>query len=110
MQTLPANRRVPRRVLRGEPVPSASGVQRSSGTWRLSVIGTVLLCVLAPMPASAQRDPSGIFDFLDADGNGVLTRMEARRTGLQAQFHAIDRDGNGTISRAEFVRGAGERG
>ena len=112
MQALPLNRRVSGRTLRGEPVPSVSGAARSFGAWPLTVAGAAMLgaLLLGAPHASAQRDPSGIFDFLDADGDGVLTRAEVRRTGLQAQFHTIDRDGSGTISRAEFVRGAGERG
>ena len=112
MQALPLNRRVSERVLRGVPVPSVSGTARSFGAWPLTVAGAAILgaLLLGAPPASAQRDPSGLFDFLDADGDGVLTRIEVRRTGLQARFHTIDQDGSGTISRAEFVRGAGERG
>lgn len=84
---------------------SAVGTSRArffaaAGTALLSMI------VLTTSPTSAQRDASGIFDFLDANGDGVLTRTEARRTGVQAEFHLLDRNGDGTVSCTEFVQGA----
>ena len=66
-----------------------------------ALLGALLLMV---MPASAQRSAVGIFDFLDADGDGVLTRAETRRTSLHAKFNLLDRDGDGAIDCVEFVR------
>lgn len=93
-------------------VPPAPGAVPLFHPRPVADAGNVLLraLLLAVPPVNAQRDPSGIFDFLHADGNGVLTRTEVRRTGLQTPFHVIDSDGDCTISRAEFVRGAGEHG
>lgn len=85
--------------------PSARTVRRSPAR-PLAAAGAALLGALLLMatPASAQRSALAMFVFLDADGNGVLTRTELRRTSLQAKFHLLDRDGDGAIDCAEFVR------
>jgi len=74
----------------------------------------LLLAVLASaLPAAAEdalgtlpvRVRGAAFAALDADGDGFLSRREARRhAGVAASFRAADTDGDGRLSPLEFGR------
>jgi Ca2+-binding EF-hand superfamily protein len=46
------------------------------------------------------------FHYLDADGNGTLTRAEIAELLSKSQFDQTDTNGNGTISEAELLNRA----
>jgi Ca2+-binding EF-hand superfamily protein len=43
-----------------------------------------------------------IFERLDADGDGIVTRAEAERVGAE-MFASLDSDGDGVVSEREFL-------
>ena len=70
----------------------------------LFVAGTVLALASGAVFAQA------VFEDLDTDRNGYISRAEAAaETGLYENFDQVDGDGNGTVNIDEFVayRGAG---
>jgi hypothetical protein len=74
----------------------------------------LLLAMLASaLPAAAEdalgtlpvRVRDAAFASLDANGDGFVSRREARRhAGVAAGFRAADADGNGKLSPLEFTR------
>ena len=72
----------------------------------------LLLAVLASaLPAAAElgtlpvRVRDAAFAALDANGDGFLSRREARRhAGVAANFRAADTDGDGRLTLIEFGR------
>lgn len=55
-------------------------------------------------PASVVGDYSVDFDALDSDGDGYISRSEARANAtLDAEFDGVDRDGDGRLSREELA-------
>lgn len=64
----------------------------------------------APAEANspATRDqPAPIFDALDTNHDGYVTKEEARRSAdVTARFKGLDTDHDGRISASEFTRGS----
>lgn len=80
---------------------------------RLQRLGPVLLpcCYPAPLSKGALATIEEFFDKMDADGNGVISRQEAKdffkttfgQLSADAMFNEVDEDKNGIITRTEFV-------
>ncbi|GGO67871.1 EF-hand domain-containing protein [Bowmanella pacifica] len=62
-----------------------------------------VLFFLPAMGAYATESASDLFTTLDQDGNGALTKEEASvDSRLAAVFEQMDADSDGQITRAEF--------
>jgi hypothetical protein len=58
----------------------------------------------------AAASDAALFDALDRDGNGMVTRQEAQVSiDMQARFDDFDIDRDGAITRAELERYVGQR-
>ncbi|MCE8016532.1 hypothetical protein HOP62_10670 [Halomonas sp. MCCC 1A17488] len=57
---------------------------------------------LVPPSASSSASGQNGFEQLDQDGDGRISREEAREAALPEAFIILDRDHNGEISRQEF--------
>ncbi len=70
---------------------------------RAAVAATLALGLGAALaPAATLAEPGArLFDRLDADGNGGVTRAELE-TAAAARFDALDADRDGRVSRAEM--------
>ena len=64
----------------------------------LALAGAVLLC-----PGISRSDDSSLFERLDRDKDGYLSREELSAEEIRNRnWIAVDRDRDGRISRAEF--------
>ena len=85
----------------------------------LYVLGSVPLAALAADPAQpstgspAQANPDAasqvppMFKQLDQNGDGFISKAEARRSAdLTARFDKLDFNNDGRISAQEYVKGA----
>lgn len=60
---------------------------------------------IADFPGVWDRSPRTLFEHLDRDQRGALSREEAHVSDrLRGHFDDIDRDGDGRLSKPEFVR------
>ncbi len=70
------------------------------------VLGLMAAAALAVVPALAEKpagDKAGHwFRALDKDGDGAISRDEARARGAK-RFGRLDADGDGKVSREEFL-------
>ena len=70
------------------------------------VLGLTAAAALSVLPAQAEKsagDKAGRwFQALDKDGNGSISRDEARTRGA-TRFGRLDADGDGKVSREEFL-------
>lgn len=57
---------------------------------------------LVPATASSSATGQNSFEQLDQDGDGRISREEAKAGSLPDIFVVLDRDHNGEISRQEF--------
>lgn len=77
------------------------------------VLPLALLTTMGAAHAAVESDdsPSPSFEDMDKDGNGRITRMEARETpGLEPNFDRLDADADGVLTRDEIGMGGPESG
>jgi len=79
--------------------------------WKITAaIAAASACALAaraetPEAPEAPTRDSALFKKLDADGDGFVTRAEAKRVkGFDAAFRESDENRDGRLSRDEFVK------
>jgi acetyl esterase/lipase len=60
------------------------------------------------LPASAQLEPGAVLRRLDKDGDGKVSREEARGTLVERLFDRFDKNSDGFITAEETQRGAAE--
>lgn len=59
-----------------------------------------------PMPATSKDRPAPMFDALDTNHDGYVTRDEAKRSAdVTARFKELDTDRDGRIAASEFTHG-----
>ena len=81
----------------------------------ISIAGVMAVAAFAQeSPAPARRSPEQIFQFLDKDKNGTLSKAEfgalkermpslrQRPDGVAAMFKRLDKDGNGSLTLEEY--------
>lgn len=77
---------LPLRVIAAEPAQSATGTAAT-----------------APAAPAAKEEPAPLFEQLDVNHDGYVTKEEARRSAeVTARFKELDADGDGRISAGEF--------
>lgn len=58
-----------------------------------------------PAPPAAKDQPAPIFDALDTNHDGYVTKDEAKRSAdVTARFKELDTDHDGRIAASEFAR------
>lgn len=60
----------------------------------------------APSAPAPKEQPAPLFDALDTNHDGYLTKAEAKRSAeVTARFGELDSDHDGRIDAREFIRG-----
>ena len=79
---------MPLAAIAADPAPAASGTPAPATT---------------PGPAATGAQAAPIFEQLDSNRDGFVTKEEAKRSAdVTARFKALDADRDGKISAAEF--------
>ena len=59
-----------------------------------------------PVSPTTKDQPAPIFDALDTNHDGYVTKEEARRSAdVTARFKGLDTDNDGRVSASEFIHG-----